>query len=389
DRFLEVVAAGNEKVLRARLADAEFFWLEDVKTPLIDNLPKLDNIVFHEKLGSLRAKVNRVEKLALYLAKTLAYDGKQLEKVSRAAFLMKCDLVSHAVYEFTELQGIMGEYYAQKDQEDPEVSQAIREHYQPRFAGDELPQTAVGKVNAIAEKLDSVAGFFAIGIQPTGSQDPYALRRAASGMVQILVKNKIDISLADLIGYAYDLLANDVTLTKNKEEVIASVRDFLAQRLENILNDEGIIYDTVNAIRVAGYDNIYQAYRRAWALSESRKTPGFGELLAGFTRAANIIKKNGHGEKLVRESLLEDQSEKDLHKALIKASENVQAAMFVNDYQAALDAIGSLRIQIDAFFNDVMVMADDMVLRNNRLALLSSIVDLTKGIGDLSLIVGK
>lgn len=390
DRFLEIVAEGNGNVLRARLADAEFFWLEDIKEPLSAWESKLDNIVFHEKLGSLGQKSARVRNLGSGLGKALAYTDDELIRVDRAIFLMKADLLSRVVYEFPELQGIIGQYYAEKDGEDPEVAQAIQEHYLPRFAGDDLPESKTGIVASICEKLDSIVGFFAIGIQPTGSQDPYALRRAAAGIVQIIIRNRLELSLSGLITASYNLYAKDrVDLNVSLTETVTVVTGFLGQRLENILNEEGIAYDIVNAIAVVGYDNLFQAYNRAQALFQYSKNTGFAQVLEGFTRAANILKKNSFQAGLVKEELLAENAEKELFATVSIASGKIAAAVGEHRYEDALEIVGSLRDDIDRFFANVMVMTEDEALRLNRLRLLGEVIGLTEELGDLSQIVSR
>lgn len=392
-RYLSQVAEGNEKVLRSRLSDAEFFWREDCKTPLAELAPKLEGIIFHEKLGTVRSKVARLRKLAAYIGKALGFDAGQMQKLDRTVFLMKNDLVSHAVYEFTELQGIMGEYYALHDGEAPEVAASIREHYQPRFAGDDLPQSPIGQAASLADKLDSLMGFLAIGMQPSGSQDPYALRRAAAGCVQIIVRNQLELPLAQLLAAAYELLAADISLTVEREECCSQAAAFLTQRLENLLNEEGIDYDVVNAACAAGTDNLYDTYLRAVALNGYRREAGFAELLAGFKRAANLVRNAlaqgelAAGVHLVSEALLAEDAESSLWKEVVETKKQSEDLVAKRQYLAALEAIGNLRSVIDGFFTDVMVMTDDVKLRQNRLALLSNIVALTNGIGDLSLIV--
>ncbi|MGI5891575.1 MAG: glycine--tRNA ligase subunit beta [Bacillota bacterium] len=394
DNYLEVVAAGNEKVLKARLADAEFFWLEDIKKPLDNNIDKLSTIVFHEKLGTLLQKVQRVSKLAAYLAEKIALQDQQISKIERTIYLMKGDLLSNVVYEFPELQGIMGEYYANYAGEDAEVAQAIKEHYLPRFAGDDLPQTITGKVCAICDKLDSLVGFFAVDLQPTGSQDPYALRRAANGIVQIIIEQKspLTISLADLIGKSYDLLATELQLIIDKDSVIAAVRSFLGGRLENILTEQGVRYDVNNAIAAVGYDDLSDAYIRAITLQQYRHKPAFTELLVGFTRADNLLKNAAAKDALpldlsVREKLLVEKTEIQLYNKLQEVAKKLHTIMLNKDYTAALAAIATLHEDIACFFNDVMVMVPEIELRNNRLALLNEIVTLSKDIGDLAQIV--
>ena len=227
-----------------------------------------------------------------------------------------------------------------------------------------------------------------MGIQPTGSQDPYALRRAAIGITQIIVKNELEISIKGLVAMVYDLLQIDLELCESREDTILAVYKFIGQRLENFLSDEGIPYDIVNSVMAAGHDNLYETYRRAVALDAYRKESGFNELLAGFTRAANILKKNcPPSDNSIESSIFEKDIEKALYQKTLTVEEEVKTAMLLKDYAAAFISIGSLRQDIDTFFNDVMVIADDEKLRNNRLALLSRIVSLTDGIGDLSLIV--
>lgn len=389
NRFLDVVTAGNEKVLKARLADAEFFWQEDIKETLSDWVEKLDAIVFHEKLGSLGQKVARIRRLGAWAGQALAYTEAEQQLADRTIFLMKGDLLSRVVFEFPELQGIMGEYYARKDKEDDQVAQGIREHYLPRFAGDTLPKTKAGKLAALCEKTDSLVGFFAAGMQPTGSQDPYALRRAGTGIVQIILGHSLDLSLTELLGHSYDLYQKEgFALTAGKEETLAAVSDFLGHRLENILQEQGVSYDVVNAVLAAGYDNLYQAYRRAKALSAFSKEQGFRQVLEAFTRAANILRKNPLPLREIREELLAEPAEKALHTALRQAAVEVDKHLAEEHYQDALEEIGKLREEIDQFFTDVMVMAEDEDLKHNRLALLGAIVALTRDIADLSQIAG-
>jgi len=286
DRFLKTVTAGNEKVLRARLSDAEFFWHEDLAADLEANVEKLSSVVFHEKIGTLRQKVTRIGKLASLIATKLDYDKEDSLRTQRAALLAKADLVSNVVYEFPELQGIIGEYYALAADEDKFVAQAIREHYMPRFAGDQLPQSRPGIAVSLADKLDSLCCFFAIGMQPTGSQDPYALRRAAAGCTQIIIKNRLYISLQEIFEFAYQLLQQDVP-SIGIEECSGNLLEFFRQRVENFLDEEQVAYDTINAVTAKFGDNILDVLCRVEALRAYRLQPGFAPLMAGFTRAAN------------------------------------------------------------------------------------------------------
>ena len=384
---LDIVQAGNEKVLAARLADAEFFWHEDCSHPLADNLPRLAHIVFHEKLGTLDAKVQRIKTLAGHIATKLVFSDDDRRDTERAAELLKCDLVSNAVYEFTELQGIMGEYYAQHDGETPQVAAAIREHYLPRFAGDALPQTKAGIALALADRLDSLVGFFAQGMIPTGSQDPYALRRAAIGVMQILLQNKLGLNLLWLCQKAYALYEG-ITLERDEPTTLEALAGFFEQRLENILAEEGVAYDVVNAVSGLPLFCPLYNYQKAHALADFRGDGEFAQLMAAYGRAANLL-KNAQPAAEVQEQLLEEQAERELFAALSAASSKVKSALALRDYLAALRVLASVRPQLDAFFEAVMVMAESEALRGNRLALLQKLVAMTAEMGDLSALVSK
>ena len=384
---LDIVQAGNEKVLAARLADAEFFWHEDCSHPLADNLPRLAHIVFHEKLGTLDAKVQRIKTLAGHIATKLVFSDDDRRDTERAAELLKSDLVSNAVYEFTELQGIMGEYYAQHDGETPQVATAIREHYLPRFAGDALPQTKAGIALALADRLDSLVGFFAQGMIPTGSQDPYALRRAAIGVMQILLQNKLGLNLLWLCQKAYALYEG-ITLERDEPATLEALASFFEQRLENILAEEGVAYDVVNAVSGLPLFCPLYNYQKAHALADFRGDGEFAQLMAAYGRAANLL-KNAQPAAEVQEQLLEEQAERELFAALSAASSKVKSALALRDYLAALRVLASVRPQLDAFFEAVMVMAESEALRGNRLALLQKLVAMTAELGDLSALVSK
>lgn len=384
---LDIVQAGNEKVLAARLADAEFFWHEDCSHPLADNLPRLAHIVFHEKLGTLDAKVQRIKTLAGHIATKLVFSDDDRRDTERAAELLKCDLVSNAVYEFTELQGIMGEYYAQHDGETPQVAAAIREHYLPRFAGDALPQTKAGIALALADRLDSLVGFFAQGMIPTGSQDPYALRRAAIGVMQILLQNKLGLNLLWLCQKAYALYEG-ITLERDEPATLEALASFFEQRLENILAEEGVAYDVVNAVSGLPLFCPLYNYQKAHALADFRGDGEFAQLMAAYGRAANLL-KNAQPAAEVQEQLLEEQAERELFAALSAASSKVKSALALRDYLAALRVLASVRPQMDDFFEEVMVMAESEALRGNRLALLQKLVTMTAELGDLSALVSK
>ncbi|MCW2278150.1 glycyl-tRNA synthetase beta chain [Heliophilum fasciatum] len=380
---LATVQAGNEKVLRARLADAAFFYAEDQKVRLADRKPKLGKIVFQETLGTVEARVERECRLTTFLAEQLQVAPEVQARAGRAAFLAKTDLVTHMVYEFPELQGIMGERYALLEGEDAVVAQAIREHYQPRFAGDAVPSTMEGTLVALADKLDAIVGSFAIGIIPTGSQDPYALRRQALGICQILIQQQLPLSLSAAIAKAYELYADAITLKRTAAEVQADLADFFQQRLRFLLTEKGVRYDVIDAVLASGADVPTDVVARAEALTGFRQAPAFAALTAAYTRAANLVKKGGSGE--VNVACFQESVEGNLWSAVQKAQAAVAAAG--QDYSAALRAIAEVRPAVDAFFDGVMVMAEDATIRQNRLALLGAVVGLTGGIADLSKIV--
>ena len=382
DEHLDIVKAGNEKVLIARLADAVFFWEEDCKKPLEDNLPRLESIVFHEKLGTLAAKVERVCALADFIGKKLGYGEEDLANTARAGKLMKCDLVSSAVFEFTELQGIMGKYYAEVYNEPADVAAAIKEHYMPRFAGDELAQTKPGIALAIADRLDSMVGFFGQKMLPTGSQDPYALRRQANGICQTIIRHELNLSLAELIEEAYKLYAN-VKMVSNAEETKADLLNFFKSRLDTVLTDEGVSYDVANAVLCKPVDNLKEIFDKAKVIKTFKSCSAFADLMAGYNRANNMLAKVKEFAA-VDKALFEEDAETALYAGLSVAKAEADKAMAEHNYNAALSALSALRPLIDGFFDDVMIMAKDEKVKNNRLALLKEIVDLGNTVGDIS-----
>jgi len=383
---LDIVAAGNAKVLRARLADAEFFNTEDLKTKLDDHLPKLANIVFHETLGSLQSKVDRLVELAAWIGEILGYSPQEVADVRRAALLAKADLVSHVVYEFPELQGIMGEYYARHHGEHQAVSTAIREHYLPRFTGDQVPLSKAGIAVGLADKMDSITGFFGMDIQPTGSQDPYALRRQSLGIVNTIFQNELEISLADLVEKSYDILARQVTFRNDRNKTVADIGAFFRQRLDNLFSEAGIRYDVVNAVLAAGVDNLADTRRKALALSDFRGSSGFDQLIAGFTRVANLAKNAPHAR--IETELFAAPAEDQLYQAFQRAKAEADGHLGMGDYRAALASIAEIRGPVDSYFTDVMVMVEDVAVRDNRLALLKTIADYVTTIADLSQLAG-
>ncbi|MDD4586849.1 MAG: glycine--tRNA ligase subunit beta [Heliobacteriaceae bacterium] len=381
---LAVVQAGNEKVLRARLADAAFFYAEDQKTPFAEQTEKLKKIVFQESLGTVFERVEREQRLTAWLADHLQVSLPVKERSVRAALLAKTDLVSLMVYEFPELQGIMGEKYALLNGEDPVVAQAIREHYQPRFAGDAVPEITEGNLVALADKLDVLVGCFGIGIVPTGSQDPYALRRQALGICQIVIQANLPLSLSQAIQAAYNGYLSTVKLTRSLAEVQADLAEFFRQRLRYLLGEQEISFDVIEAVLAADADQPADVYRRTQALVAFRHTPTFESLFKAYTRAANLAKKAGE-EVVVREELLGLVVERELYVALQQARQEIMAAG--RDYGRIFQVVAGIGPAVDAFFDGVMVMAEETALRENRLALLKLVAGLLVGIADLSKIV--
>ena len=382
---LETVQAGNEKVLRARLADADFFFREDLKTPLADKVPGLAKIVFQETLGTVFDKVTRLDALVVYIAGLLGADETVLQQARRAAYLAKADLVTNMVYEFPELQGSMGREYAGRCGEEPEVAAAVFEHYQPRFAGDDLPETMPGKILSIADKIDNITGSFAIGIRPSGSQDPYALRRQALGISNILLSGQIDMSLTDLVAAAYRGYEGKVQLKVDLPEVAAEIVEFFGQRFKGILEERGYAYDTIDAVMAAGIDNINDVLLRAEALTGLRPNPAFNDLLNTFVRANNLAKNATNDQ--IDPALLTDESEKELYRRLTEVANESAGLVAAKDYRSLLAAVAALQEPIARFFDEVMVMVEDEKVKINRLALLRDLAALVKQVADLSKIV--
>lgn len=380
---LEVVAHGNERVLRARLSDAEFFFNEDRKQSLADRLEKLKTVSFQEALGNMNDKSNRLVQAANMLAMAInaKVDKAQLE---RTALLCKCDLVTGMVVEFTELQGVMGREYAKLDGEAPAVAQGIFEHYLPRFAGDELPKSDIGRIVGIADKLDNICATFSRGLAPTGSQDPYALRRQALGIINILLDANYHISLYKVIAGALYLLQ---IAPEQTGKLVPQIAEFMKQRLRNMLIDQGIRYDVVDAVLAEERnDDFADLYARAVALNNFVASEAAPALIQAATRVANLCKKI-ETETAINPQLFEVEAETALHAAAMDANKEVLAASVKYDYTAVLTEATKLVDPINKFFDDVMVMAEDEKIKNNRLALLSAVKDVTHCVGDLNSIV--
>lgn len=380
---IDNVKKGNEKVLEARLADALFFYKEDTKKSLESYIEKLKTVVFQAKLGTVYDKSLRIEKLANDILEKLNETDIK-EDTLRAAKLCKADLVTGMVFEFTELQGVMGREYAKVSGENENVAEAIFEHYLPRFAGDILPATKSGIVLSIADKLDSIAGFFAIGIQPTGSQDPYALRRQALGIINILMDNNLDISLRELVSLTLD---NYSFIEFDKDEVLNQIMEFFKDRIKNLFRDLGIRYDVIDAILSSNIDDIADMYARAKALNSWIDKGELVEMLTAFNRVATLAEKAETNE--VNINLMREEAEFNLYQQFQEISSNVEHLLANKEYTKALDAFASLRPSIDNMFDSVMIMDKDEAIKNNRLAILKQIYDIMLNICDLSKIVYK
>ena len=380
---IDLVKAGNEKVLRARLADALFFYHEDTKKPLESFVDKLQTVVFQAKLGTVYDKTLRIEKLSQVILNELNMTESK-ENTLRAAKLCKADLVTNMVFEFTELQGIMGRDYAQVSGENEEVCQGIFEHYLPRFAGDILPETNTGIALSIADKLDSIAGFFAIGIKPSGSQDPYALRRQALGILSILLDRKLSVNLNNLINAALDNYSN---LEFNKEEVASQIVEFFVERVKNLFKDLGIRYDVIDAVLNNNLDDISDIHTRALELNRWLQKDELVEMLTAFNRVSTLAEKAT--TDIVKEELLKEDAEIKLYNGFKEIKSNVESLLLDKKYNEALDAFATLRPLVDNLFDNVMVMDKDEAIKENRLGLLKQIYSTMLTICDLSKIVYK
>jgi len=370
------IRAGNERVLRARLSDARFFWEEDLKIPLRGRVSGLGSVVYQEKLGTYLEKVERVKELARWLAREA--DGASEEDAERAAFLCKADLATGMVGEFPELQGVMGRHYALHSGEKPAVAEALLEAYLPRFAGDALPQGALGAILSVADRMDTICGIFGIGMAPTGSEDPHALRRHTLAVINILAERAWPIHLHSLVEFA--ILALSGKHTSPPEQIRAGVLEFFRGRIENLHTAGGAPVDVVRAVLSAGFDRIPEVKRRIDALEEIRRREDFAPLAVTFKRVANIVPPGFEGE--VDAALFTDPVERDLARAASAARANVDALVLGRDYRGALAGIAELRPVVDRFFDGVMVMAEDPTVRNNRLALLAAVQALFADLAD-------
>ena len=380
---LETVQHGNERVLRARLEDAQFFFDEDRKKTLEQHGEKLKTVVFQDGLGTIYDKALRLEVLAGYIADAIGANEQDKKDAVRAAKLAKADLVTGMVTEFTELQGVMGREYALLDGETKAVAQAIDEHYMPRFAGDSQPASVAGRIVSLADKIDTIVGTFSRGLIPTGSQDPFALRRQALGIVNMLKEAQYHISLSQLVAKAMELLK--ITDAGQQAKLQNDVVDFMKLRLKNVLADAGIRYDVVDAVFVT-VDDIYGVFLRAQAVNEAVKQD-MEKTIQAFVRTGNIARKAEDVQAAVEAGLLAEQVEKDLCKAYEAASDKAEKEIAAQDYAGAIATLSQLAAPIDAFFDGVMVMDKDEKVKNNRLGLLKLVDNLICQVADFSKIV--
>jgi glycyl-tRNA synthetase beta chain len=391
-----LIRAGHERVLRARFADARFFWQSDQKCRLADYLPKLERVTYESRLGSYRDKVERVRAIARWLAEqwfNLGMLQAHVAESDRAAELAKCDLATEMVREFPELQGIVGGLYARAQGEPDEVADAIYDHYRPVGLEDPIPRNLTGCAVALADKLDSVVGCFAVGVVPTGSSDPYALRRAALGIVKIILEKRLPVSLSLAVGAASKALLTHKPKRGVTPEQESQILDFLLDRAKFVFREkEGFGYDEVSAVFRAGADDLVDAQKRLGALKAIRKSKNFEPLAVSFKRIRKILEKAGvaltEGQR-VNPDFFENAAERELHSAVRDAALKVPALKRAGKYQEALEAIAGVRPAVDRFFDEVMVMAENESVRNNRLTLLAELLREFTTVADFSEIGGE
>ena len=373
------IIEGNEKVVRPRLTDAEFFFKTDLKQKLVDRLPRLETVLFQQQLGTLKDKTDRIEQLAGEIAKQIGADEA---KAKRAGLLSKCDLMTNMVFEFTDTQGVMGMHYARHDGEDEEVAVALNEQYMPRFAGDELPKSLVASAVALADKFDTLTGIFGIGQAPKGSADPFALRRAALGALRIIVEKNLSLDLEDLVKKSAALFGDKLT----NQNVVADVVDFMLGRFRAWYQDEGIAVDVIQAVlarrptRPADFD------ARVRAVSHFRTLDSAEALAAANKRVSNILAKADAAIGEINLTACVEPAEKALAEAVLALRTEVQPLIAKGDYTAVLDKLANLRVPVDSFFDNVMVNAEDPALRQNRLAILNTLQGLFLQVADISVL---
>ena len=378
------IIGGNERVVRPRLSDAKFFFEQDKKKTLESRLPQLANVVYHNKLGTQADRTQRVMTLAAAIARRLGFDVALAE---RGARLAKADLLTDMVGEFPELQGIMGTYYARHDGEHEEIALAASEHYQPRFAGDQLPSTNTGLVVALADKLETLVGIWGIGLQPTGEKDPFALRRHALGVMRMLVEKRLPLSLWDLVNDAHALFQGQAAKVKEMRDSRGEVIPFMLDRLRGMLRERGFSPNEVEAVLAQNPDRVDDVVQRLEAVQAFAALPESNSLAAANKRITNILKKNEDAlpqDASVKQELLVEPAESALAAKMAALEGEVSGAFERSDFTGALRTLALMKDEVDAFFNDVMVMAEDVALRNNRLALLSQLHGMMNRVADIS-----
>lgn len=382
DYCLDKVQHGNERVLRARLADAQFFFDEDRKHSLYDYVEKLKTVVFQEGLGTIYDKANRLAELSAFIGEKVNATEDEIKTTKRAAILAKADLVSAMVCEFTELQGIMGCEYALLDGEGQEVATAIYEHYMPRFAGDAEPASVAGRLVSLADKMDNIVATFSRGLVPTGSQDPFALRRQALGIVHTIIEANYTISISEIADKAMDLL--NITDSEKRAEIQKNVAEFFTLRLKNVLSDNDVRYDIIDAV-LENADEVAGTYAKACVTAQEIASGVLNDAIQAFVRVGNISKKAENN--VINEALFTLDEEKALYNIYVAVAKDVETALNNKDYKTAIDKMQELTAPINNFFDNVMVMDKDEQIKNNRLALLKNIDTLIKSIADFGKIV--
>jgi glycyl-tRNA synthetase beta chain len=375
----KVVVKGNERVLKARLSDAAYFFQEDLKIPLEKRLEQLKKVVFQAKLGTSYEKVMRFTQLALFLVEKI--DPKLRETVERASLLCKADLVTGMVGEFPKLQGIVGREYARLSGEKAEVAEAIYEHYLPNFAGDRLPSSPIGDIVSMADKMDTIVGCFGVSLVPTGTADPFGLRRQALGIIRIILEKKYSLSLFQLIEESGRLLKEK--MERSFSEVNKEVLDFFKVRYQNFLLDRGYPFDVVESVISTSFDELLDVQHRIDALRRAREWKDFESIVIGFKRAINILKGAPY-KKEINPSLFSESAEQNLYQSFLKAKGKIELQFNQKKYESALLEMTHMKRPIDEFFDGVMVMVEDEAIRNNRLALLDQIGQLFLRIADFS-----
>lgn len=372
------VVHGNERVIRPRFKDAAFFWQQDLKRPLDQLIPELKHVVYQKRLGSLHDKATRLARLSSYIANRL---GRDTDNAERAALLSKCDLLTDMVGEFGSLQGIMGKYYATAAGENRDVSTAIEQHYLPRHAGDALPENPIGQIVALADKMDTLIGIFAIGQKPSGDKDPFGLRRASLGVLKILVETPIDLNLRDLAAESAKTYEGTIEADLAVDQVLAYITD----RLKPYYSEKQVSASSVDAVLAVSTENLLDIHLRVTAIEEFKKLPESESLSAAHKRCNNILKKAGEiSSQKVDTQLFQTEDERNLYEKILQVANAVEPLLGQTEYKTALYELASLRESVDAFFDNVMVMDEDKALRMNRINLLRDLSNLLAAVAEIS-----